>query len=929
MLSTNIVIIVSLCYVGILFTIAWWADRCAKQNKSIINNPIIYTLSIAVYCTTWTFYGSVGYAARSGLEFLTIYFGPTFIFLGWWFLLRKMVHITKTHGITSIADFISSRYGKSGKLSVIVTLIAVIGITPYIALQLKAVATSFTVLTGFGIEKANNLMIDGRNAPSGILTDTGFWVTLLLVIFAILFGTRHIDTDEHHEGVVAAIAFESLVKLIVILAVGLFVVFFAYNGFGDLFTTAKHIPAAVKALTLDENVGPRWLTLTLLSMAAILALPRQFQMIAVENVNERHLATASWLFPAYLVLMNIFVLPIALAGLDLLPDSSDPDFFVLTVPLFLDQKFLALIAYVGGLSAAISMVIVAVIALSTMVCNDLVVPILLRRHWLHTREKTDLTGILLTIRRFSIFLLLFMGYAYYRGAGTSNALVSIGLISFTATAQLVPVMIIGLFWKGGAKHGAQVGLILGFSIWIYTLVAPSFARSGWIDTSFIINGPWHIDWLKPEALFGLGGISPLTHALFWSMFFNIGSFVIVSVFSRQNSLERIQAALFVDSFSVPLSDAPVWQGNASIDDLYDLVQRFLGGKRTINAFKIYAKTRGDKWQRDGAADSDTIAFTERLLAGTIGAASARIVVSSVGKGEVMRFDEVMTMLEETSQVIEHSNQLEQKSQELELVAGELRLANERLRELDLMKDDFLTVVSHEFRTPLTSIRSFSEILADNSDLDEKQTSKFLNIIIKESERLTRLIDEHLDLARVEAGQSNWRIEAIDMTKVIKDSIAAIDGMLREKHVQLSLHIPNKPMIMQIDNDRMMQVFLNLLSNAIKFCNPHNPQILITAKIQKNGYLFSVIDNGQGLPEAEFINIFDKFARVDEDTPNRPTGSGLGLAISKRVVEYFNGEIWVEMKPMPIKRITTEIIKTKIKKIKPTNATFFNIFLPLD
>ena len=911
MLSTTLVILVSLCYVGLLFAIAWWGDRRAVHGKSLVRNPIVYTLSIAVYCTTWTFYGSVGYAARSGLEFLTIYFGPTIIFLGWWFLLRKMVRITKTHGITSIADFISSRYGKSGRLSVIVTLIAVIGITPYISLQLKAVATSFTVLTGFGMNKINEAVVtSGQDIPSGIFSDTGFWVTLLLVIFAILFGTRHIDTDEHHEGVVAAVAFESLFKLFALLAIGIFVVFFAYSGFGDLFESSSHVPAAVKALTLDENVGPRWLTLTLLSMAAILALPRQFQMIVIENVNERHLGTASWLFPAYLILMNIFVLPIALAGLGLLPEGSDPDFFVLTVPLFFDQQLLALIAYVGGLSAATSMVIVAAIALSTMVCNDLVVPLLLRWHWLKMREKTDLTGILLTVRRFSILLVLFMGYAYYRAAGSSGALVSIGLISFAATAQLVPVMVIGLFWKGGGKFGAQAALVLGFSIWLYTLLMPSFARSGWIDTTFIINGPWGVEWLRPEALFGLDSMAPLSHALFWSMLFNIGSYILISVFTKQDSLERIQGALFVDTFhKASAMDAPVWQGSASVDDLYDLVQRFLGGDRTLSAFKRYERTRGPEWQRSGPADSDTIAFTERLLAGIIGAASARIVVSSVAKGEIMRFDEVMAMLEETSQVIEYSQKLEQKSQELELVAGELRSANARLRELDLMKDDFLTVVSHEFRTPLTSIRSFSEILADNPNLGAEQTGKFLDIIMRESKRLTRLIDEHLDLARVEAGQSHWRIENIDLRKIIKNSIAAIEGILREKQVKLSIELPDKPMMLEIDQDRMMQILLNLLSNAIKFCDMTNPQIIIMAEIQKNGYLVSVIDNGPGVSKSERNNIFDKFARVDENTPNRPTGSGLGLAISKGVVEHFNGNIWVEN--------------------APNQGACFKVFIPLD
>ena len=891
MLSTTLVILVSVGYVGLLFAIAWWGDVRAKQGHSLLRHPMVYTLSIAVYCTTWTFYGSVGYAARSGLEFLTIYFGPTVVFLAWWLILRKMLRVTKSHGLTSIADFISSRYGKSGRLSVLVTLIAVIGTTPYIALQLKAIATSFTVLTG-----ASSAVIhpDAFVTSVNVMQDTGFWVTILLVIFAILFGTRHIDASEHHEGVVAAVAFESLVKIFALLTVGIFVVFFLYSGFGDLFTKAADTPETAKLLTLENNVGPRWLTLILLSMAAIIALPRQFQMTMVENVDEGHLKTASWMFPAYLLIMNIFVLPIALAGLDLLPDSVDPDFFVLSIPLLHDQELLALIAYIGGLSAATSMVIVAAIALSTMVCNDLVIPALLRSNWLALSERDDLTGILLVTRRCSIIGVLFLGYFYYRASGSGNALVSIGLISFAATAQFIPAMIGGLFWKGANKQGAQYGLLLGFLVWFYTLLAPSIARTEWIDPSFVLYGPWDIAWLKPEALFGTQGMEPLTHALFWSMLVNIGSYVLISAFTNQGTVERIQATLFVNAFRHHTdANAKVWKGGVRVQDLYNLVQRFIGGQRTYDVFEKYKATREKDWDKNGPADASTIAFSERLLASSIGASSARIVVSSVVKGEVVQFDEVMAMLEETSHVIEYSQQLEQKSNELEALAKELRYANDQLQELDRLKDDFLTVVSHEFRTPLTSIRSFSEILSDHDDLDNDQAERFLQIIMKESKRLTRLIDEHLDLARVEAGHTVWHQENLDPKDVLEDAIASIDGIIRENNISLKVEISSDAYHLEFDRDRLMQVVLNLLSNATKFCNKDNPQISITAGPQNKGYLISITDNGNGVPKSDHDLIFDKFARVDEDTPNRPTGSGLGLAISKGVIEHFGGKIWVE------------------------------------
>ena len=892
MLSPPVIVAASLAYVGLLFAIAWWGDRRAEAGRSLVRNPWVYTLSIAVYCTSWTFYGAVGLAARSGLEFLTIYIGPTVVFLGWWLVLRKMLRISKAHRITSIADFISSRYGKSARLSSVVTLIAVFGTTPYIALQLKAVATSFTVLSG--VEQGPGAA--GLHAPF-VLSDTGFWIAVALAIFAILFGTRHIDAHEHHEGLVAAIAFELLVKLVALLSIGLFVTFFLFAGFGDLFETAAKLPSAHVLFALDQARGPRWYTLTLLAMAAILALPRQFQMIVVENVDERHLATASWLFPAYLFAMNLFVVPIALAGLTGPAAGSDPDFFVLTVPLLHGNELLALAAYIGGLSAATSMVIVAAIALSTMICNDLVMPALLRLRWLRLTERGDLTSLLLTVRRASILLVALLGYAYYYAAGASDALASIGLISFAATAQLIPVMIGGLFWQGATKGAALSGLVAGFAIWAYTLLLPSLAHSGWLDPALVEYGPWAIAWLRPESLFGLTGMEPLTHALFWSMLFNVGLYVAISLAGEPSALERIQATLFVHALRrTGGGGAPIWRSTATLGDLYELTRRFIGRRRATLAFDEYLAARGLIWRREHEADGDMVGFVERLLAGSIGAASARAMVASVAKGEMMSLDEVMAILEETSQVIEYSHRLEQKSRELEETAAELRAANDRLRELDRLKDDFLSVVSHEFRTPLTSIRSFSEILVDGDALPAAQRARFLDIIARESTRLTRLIDDHLDLARMEAGHSDWRIEKVDPRAVIEEAIGATGGVFAAKGARLDVRLAETTTHLDVDRDRLTQVLVNLLSNAAKFSDDAAPAVAVVGEPRDGGYFISVHDNGPGVPPDEQAIIFDKFARGGEGRPNRPTGSGLGLAISRQVIEFFGGRIWVESGP---------------------------------
>lgn len=895
MLDRWLILLTSLAYLVSLFAIAWWGDRRAEQGRSVIRHPGVYTLSIAVYCTSWTFYGAVGSAARSGPEYLAIYLGPTLVFLGWWLVLRKIVRIGKVHRITSIADFIASRYGKSSGLAVLVTLVAVAFVMPYIALQLKAVATSWTVLSAYDTISAAPLEV---TAPTAIFADTAFWVAAGMAVFSILFGTRHIDASEHHEGVVAAIAFESLVKLLAFVAVGAFAVWGVFDGFGDMFAAAAALPQAVDLFTFAAPDAPaRWVTITLLSMCAILCLPRQFQVMVVENVDERHLGTASWLFPVYLLILSVFVVPIALAGLMVLPTWADADSFVLTVPLTQGQDWLALLAFIGGLSSATGMVIVACIGLSTMVCNDLVMPLLLRSKRLGLSEQGDLTGFLLFVRRASIVGLLLLGYVTYRLTGQSGALASIGLISFAGAAQFAPAILGGLFWRRGTRRGAKVGLLLGFLTWVYTLLLPSFARSGWLDIAFVRQGPWDIAALKPEALLGLTGMDPLTHALFWSMLANLGAYVVVSVFSRQDALERIQATLFVDIFRRPDAEEPqVWRRTATVSDLYALVQRFLGRAAAHRAFRDYGERRGLNVRSMRDAEPELVHLTERLLAGSIGAASARVMVASVAKGEAVGLDQVMKILEETSQVIEYSQRLEQKSAELERTTAELREANRRLKELDRLKDDFLSTVSHELRTPLTSIRSFSEILADNPDLERGQVDRFLGIIIRESERLTRLIDQILDLARLEAGHGEWTMAVIDPDEALDDALAVTSSLFADKGVTIDRRTSTMTTPVFADRDRLMQVLVNLLSNAVKFCPRTGGAVTVRSWSREDGWRVAITDNGPGVPAAERERIFDKFVQASQGLGDRPSGTGLGLAISRQIVEFFGGTIWVDPAP---------------------------------
>ncbi len=893
-MSGGWVLTISILYLGLLFAIAQFVDKRADTNRPITRNPYIYTLSIAVYCTSWTFYGSVGLAANQGLDFLPIYLGPTLVFVLWSIIWVKIIRICKVHRITSIADFIASRYGKRAGLGGLVTVIAVVGTMPYISLQLKSIATSFRIL----VSSSETALLTAPSDPIFFI-DTTLIVAVALALFAILFGTRHIDASEHHEGLVAAIAFESVVKLVAFLAVGFFVTYGLYNGFSDLFSKAQEKDLSGLFTVSTDGDYSLWMTMTLLSMAAIICLPRQFYITAVENPDESYLRKATWLFPLYLLVINIFVLPIALAGrLHFDGQAADADMFVLTVPLFHDQGILALIAFVGGLSAATSMVIVAAIALSTMVCNDLIMPLLLRWKVLNIDKNDDLTGLLLTIRRVSILLVLILGYVYYLIASESYSLVTIGLVSFAAAAQFAPAIIGGIFWKGASYRGALTGLALGFAVWLYTLLLPSFAQSGWLPISFIEDGPWNITLLKPYALFGMDGFDRLTHALFWSMLVNIGAYWLVSLVSQQTAIERIQGTLFVDVFghTDDEKDSRYWRGSATIADLQQLVGRFVGGPRVAEAFNSFAASRNINLRKSQSADATMLDFAEKMLAGAIGSATARVMMGSVVKGEIVSLDEVYRILDETSQVIEYSHRLEQKSAELEQATAQLRNANERLKELDSLKDHFLSMVSHELRTPLTSLRAFGEILVDNPDVPLEERKQFLNVIIKESRRLTRLIDQLLDLARMEAGQMDWSLDNVDMGAAVKEALAALEGLMKENEVQLDLDLPDELPKVRADRDQLMQVLVNLVSNAIKFCDKTAGKIDVEVLIEEDVLLVSVSDNGRGVPEEVMSKIFEKFHQSAGTSDDKPQGSGLGLAICREIITFLGGEIWVANKP---------------------------------
>lgn len=872
MLSVNLLLAVCLGYVALLFGIAFIVDRETRRRPlRWLHSPVIYTLSISVYCTSWTFYGAVGSAARNGLEFVTIYLGPTLVFVGWWWLLRKLVRIGRAHRITSIADLISSRYGKSPSLAVLVTLIAVVATTPYIALQLQSVTWSYQIIAG-----------------ESDSTATAFWIAAGMALFAILFGTRTLDANERHHGVVAAIAFEAIVKLVALLAVGVFCVWGVANGIGDVFANA---PPSLTEAAASEVFGGRWIVLTFLSATAIICLPRQFQVAVVENIEERHLKTASWLFPLYLFGMTLFIMPIAIVGLQTMPADANPDLFLLTLPLSENRQDLAMLAFLGGFSSATSMVIVAAIAVSTMVSNHVVTPIALSILRAERAVSGDIRNLLLVSRRISIAVILGLGFLYFQVNGSSGSLAAIGLIAFVGVAQFLPSLLGGIFWRDATRAGALTGMLVGAILWAYTLFLPSFGGDFLLSAAVLQHGPWGVGFLRPQALFGLEGMDPLVHAVVWSVGLNALTFVVVSSCTQPAVLERLQATLFVDVFrSTGGEPTGAVVGAAEADDLLILAQRILGEGPANRLFAEMARVQGQSSGLPHPTDS-VIARLERELAGSIGAASAHALVTRIAGHQALGMTDLIDIADETQQLIETTRQLALKSAELERTAQELRQVNERLRSLDAQKDDFLSQVSHELRTPMTSIRSFTEILLDDDDVPDATRERFVGIIHDESQRLTRLLDALLDINRLEAGAIDFRLGAVDLVDAVEGAAEAISSLTLAGGVAVNMDLPAGGAAIHANADRLRQVLINILSNAVKYNAAEAPRIDIRAKIDGGFLTLDIMDNGGGISRSEATTVFEKFARGAR--ADRDQGAGLGLPISRAILRAMGGDLTVE------------------------------------
>ena len=662
-------------YLLILFAVASYGDRHGS-GRDRSNRPNIYAFSLAIYCTTWTFFGSVGLAATSGLSFLSIYVGPIIIFTLGYPLVQRIIRLSKEERITSIADFLGARYGKSLLVAAVAAIIAVVGTVPYIALQLKAVSSSVsTLISHYSLVPDQDFFALG---------EISILIAITLAIFTILFGTRHADATEHQDGLILAVALESVVKLAAFLCVGLYVTYFLFDGFGDLFAQALENPQIQQ--TIERGVDPgNFLIMTLLSTLVFLLLPRQFHVAVVENRTQQEVRRARWLFPLYLVLINIFVVPIAMAGILLFGPSVNADDYVLLLPTSTGNDVVSMFAFLGGLSAGAAMVVVACVALAIMISNDLVLPVILRGQASgRVTASANMEQIILRIRRTAIMVLLFLAYAYYRAADNSQALAAIGLVSFAAIAQLAPAFFGGLIWKEANARGAIAGMVCGFLVWVYTLLLPTLLSA---DHWLVQQGPFASGFLRPSALLDLD-LSPLANGVLWSLAANTLAFVLVSLTRLPSTSEQAQAAVFVSRLQPRMPGIRGGSAELTISELIATVARYLGKKRAERAFEHYWQDAGNRPKDSDPVDQPLLRYSEQLLASTIGASSSRLVHTLLLKGSEASSPANVELLNQASEALRYNRgvlqtALDQLDQGITVFDADFRLAfwNKRFRKL--------------------------------------------------------------------------------------------------------------------------------------------------------------------------------------------------------------------------------------------------------
>lgn len=720
-------------YIGFLFLVASYGDRLSQAQRQRFGT-LIYPLSLAIYCTSWTFFGSVGVASRSSVDFLAIYIGPILMVAFGAPLLRRVIDLAKSQNITSIADFIAARYGKSQAVAATVAIIAIVGSVPYIALQLKAVASSLQTILGD----------DQVMSSMPIVGDIALIVALTMALFAVLFGTRQTNATEHQHGLMLAVATESIVKLVAFIAAGAFVTFWMFSPH-ELIERAMKTPEAVRAIDYVPSSG-NFLTMVLLSSFAILLLPRQFHVSVVENSSGAEVSRARWLFPLYLIAINLFVIPIALAGLITFPFGAvDSDMYVLALPLEANAPYLSIAVFIGGLSAATAMVIVECVALAVMVSNDLVMPLVLKRGATPRDDERNYGSFLLTVRRVAIFAILIMAYLYFRALGNTQ-LAAIGLLSFAAIAQFAPAFFGGLIWRRATARGAIGGMLIGFAVWAYTLFMPSFLDGNTAGVLLLQHGPFGIEALRPRALFG-ADLPPLLHGVLWSLSLNILAYVALSLWKQPSSIERLQAAVFVPAALKPMAPAfRRWRSTVTVADILGAVAQYLGPERAGEAFRAFAASRRVNIEPTAPADFELLQHAEHLIASSIGAASSRLVLSLLLRKRTVSAEAALKLLDDSHAALHFNREILQTA--LNHVRQGIAVFNPDLQLICSNRQfgEILGLPPHivQIGIPLTEILEFLSLSAPGFSDSELQTQIRLAAYTTEgAPYIERMQDRHL------------------------------------------------------------------------------------------------------------------------------------------------------------------------------------------
>lgn len=878
-MSLSIAIIVSLSYLTVLFGAAYYTEKSTVWSKRLSDNSLVYALSLGVYCTAWTFYGSIGRAATSGLGFLGVYLGPTLLAPIWIMFLKKIIRISNYLRITSIADFASSRYGKSTMLGVLVSILNIMIVIPYISIQLKALDFSFKILVGSEAAK--------KIAVLPFYADPTMMLVFVFGIFSIYFGTRKLDPSEKHPGLVSVVAFESIIKLMAFIIGAIAICYYIFDGVEDIYIQVSEQFDIQTYAYLNEQTTDyqSWFWIMILSAIAFILLPRQFHMAVVENNSVRHLKKASWLSPLYLFLITLFVFPIAFAGKIMLQNTVEPDTYLLNLPMTAGMHTIALIVFIGGLAAISGMIVISMISLSIMISNNIFLPILLRMGKEDTYFSKDLNSRLLQLRRLLILAVIIASYGFYKGFSTNYSIVSVGLISFAGIAQIAPMVFLGMYWKYANRKGAIAGFVVGVLIWGYTLPFANLLELGIIQNDVLQAGPFGISALRPTALLGLEGMQSIAHGAFWSLLFNIGIFVIVSMNTKRSPEEISQSDIFINPEKYYKSDHPfigIVKRKAKVADLKKVLFSIIGKKKTEKLLGSVLFGHQEE------VDEEVIDLVETTLAGSIGSASANIVLKYLVKEQEIDRKELIQLLDQTYQTYEYSKTLEAKKNELNETTQKLQAANIQLQELDKLKNEFISNVTHELRTPITSIRSLSDIL-QNYEVSDAEKQKFLGIINEESERISALINQVLDLRKVEANPQIERSTFI-IRELIENVVLSFEKIKDNRSIRI---IGSDDQELHTDKNKLKQVLVNLISNSIKFTDPDKGNIDINVSYHQDQVTISIKDNGIGIAKENLDLVFERFYQVKEDSENKKKGSGLGLSISKSIIENLDGKMWIE------------------------------------